>query len=331
MEIINFTVNFFKIIFLIIFIILILAIFVAHKKTNLVRYTKINNSCYEDILNFNYLNKPRVKNKNKIVISLTTIPSRIDKLYITLFSLLDQTRRVDEIILNIPYKSRKNIDYVIPKWLDVLKNKSSWLVLNRCEDYGPITKVLPTIDLYRGKNVDMIVLDDDTIYNENIVRNYCYFKNMFKKKVAITGTGYRMFKKDNTEMKYDTSLEKYGIKQVDILMGYTGYIINSDYFEKDFYDFYKSDDKFIFVDDNCISLYLRSKDIPVYSLRRLNGFSLNNANTLYRWLLDYNSDALSKNENKSNGGIRIYGQNEIDVLDRKGYYLKEIDFLHLLL
>lgn len=105
------------------------------------------------------------------IISLTTIPPRMEKTIPTLESLLRQSQSIKSIILWIPYKYRRKEfgDFNVPrlpKGIDIM----------RCDlDYGPATKVLPAAKIFKGEDVNIIYCDDDEIYDsdwaETLVRN----------------------------------------------------------------------------------------------------------------------------------------------------------------
>ena len=98
---------------------------------------------------------------------LTTIPSRLKNLEIILDSLLNQTKKIDKIILNIPkYSIRFKSNYVIPEFLKKDKFKDI-LVINRCKDYGPGTKLLGGLTYLSNKNGYVIILDDDRTIKNN--------------------------------------------------------------------------------------------------------------------------------------------------------------------
>ena len=88
-----------------------------------------------------YSKIPRVNSKDRVVVTLTTIPERIDKIQATLNSLLDQSCSPDAIYLAIPKISRiTNKPYNIPEWLidhPVIR------ILYCDKDYGPATKFIP--------------------------------------------------------------------------------------------------------------------------------------------------------------------------------------------
>ena len=79
-----------------------------------------------------------------IYVSLTTIPERVKYLDKSIESILKQTKRPDKIFVNIPkeYKRFKEIinDDQIPKFSD------SIIEITRCEDYGPGTKLLGSLN-----------------------------------------------------------------------------------------------------------------------------------------------------------------------------------------
>jgi hypothetical protein len=73
-----------------------------------------------------------------IYVTLTTIPPRLKNIHITINSILSQTIIPDLIILNIPsnYNNFSN-NYDIPSGLNNDK-----ILINRCNDFGPATKLL---------------------------------------------------------------------------------------------------------------------------------------------------------------------------------------------
>jgi len=106
--------------------------------------------------------------RSDIVISLTTTPSRIALLDLTLKSLLDQTRLPARIILNVPdFSIREEIAYTIPYHLSAL----NCLEIHRCKDLGPGTKLIPTLSRV-PPDTPILVLDDDRIYPAWLLERY---------------------------------------------------------------------------------------------------------------------------------------------------------------
>lgn len=115
----------------------------------------------------------------KIVVSFTTSPTRIYKCGPMIHSILDQTCKPDLFLLNIPEEfARTGESYNVPKYI----RKS--LTVNRIStDYGPATKILPTVMYlthansantkpYDPENTRIIYLDDDIAYPKRMIETY---------------------------------------------------------------------------------------------------------------------------------------------------------------
>jgi hypothetical protein len=108
----------------------------------------------------------------KLYISFTTIPSRINNIVEVLNSIQKQTLQPDKIIINYPDKLlRLKTISDITKFIQLIENhelyKTNKIYLNKCSDYGPITKLYPLINLNFINNEDMIIIiDDDNEYNK---------------------------------------------------------------------------------------------------------------------------------------------------------------------
>jgi hypothetical protein len=104
------------------------------------------------------------------VISLTTIPPRLPSLKKTLESLDRQS--VDVVYLNIPDVCIKtNSRYEFPEWL----TQSRWqrLSIHYCKtDYGPATKIIPTLALEQDASTQILICDDDHWYEDNWSNQY---------------------------------------------------------------------------------------------------------------------------------------------------------------
>lgn len=110
----------------------------------------------------NYKNLDRA-DTGRVVISFTTTPDRISKIKPMLNSIIDQTVKVDQIALNIPYESNGN-SYDIPKGYE------QFLSIYRSEkDYGECGKYIPTL-LREGEcGTKIIYLDDNQVYGKDLI------------------------------------------------------------------------------------------------------------------------------------------------------------------
>ncbi len=103
---------------------------------------------------------------SRIVVSLTTVPSRVASLHRTLDSLHRQDLVPDAIELNIPRQySRRDMGHIAAA--DLPKGCALFL---QDEDLGPATKVLPTVARYRGQDVMIVYCDDDHEYDPGWLR-----------------------------------------------------------------------------------------------------------------------------------------------------------------
>lgn len=103
-----------------------------------------------------------------IVISLTTIPERIENTRKIIQSELSELSGNYVIVLNLPLKYNKfDIDSKFKTEVQKLeKIQNKHFILNRCQDYGPLTKLLPTLSLNFPRETILIVRDDNCYHNE---------------------------------------------------------------------------------------------------------------------------------------------------------------------
>ena len=101
-----------------------------------------------------------------IYVSTSTIPQRIKSLDKSIKSLLNQSKKPDKIFINIPFKYRRFKETI--KDDEIPKFDNSIVEITRCEDYGPATKLLGSLDKLE-KNSLVIVFDDDHVYENYMV------------------------------------------------------------------------------------------------------------------------------------------------------------------
>ena len=187
--------------------------------------------------------------KSNFCISFSSIPSRFESIKKVLDSLNLQTTKPCKIFLNIPY-NYKRFPNIKDLNLDIFKDiKDDNLEIIRCEDYGPGTKLLGSINLL--KNFDYVILVDD---------DHCYHPRMCE-------IFNKYFNLDN-EQAYSF----FTVKIYDLVMGQgaDGFLINSNHLEGilDFYNKYVKNYKYCFLnDDFWISFFLKKfKNKQVCSL-----------------------------------------------------------------
>ena len=171
-----------------------------------------------------------------IYVSTSTIPQRIKNLDKSIKSLLNQSKKPDKIFINIPFKYRRFNETI--KDDEIPKFDSSVVEITRCEDCGPATKLLGSLDKLE-KNSLVILFDDDHVYENYMVEKFFYFYSKAP---------------NNAYSFYVHPLGNFGIGQ-----GADGFAINTNHLKgiNDFYDKVVKDYKELFLyDDLWISYFL---------------------------------------------------------------------------
>jgi stalled ribosome rescue protein Dom34 len=208
--------------------------------------------------------------KEKVIISLTTIPTRLVSEYgydmkFCIKSLLEQNNKDYEIHLNIPFVYKKTgEDYVIPNWLTEMVKENPKLKIFRTEDYGTITKLLPTITRIENPNTIIIVVDDDLVYHHELVNQH--IKNQQKWQNNPVGyDGMRSRNEDGTFSSFFNDIRDYYYSAnyrdsiVDILQHYKSISYKRKYFDDDFFNFITEMSSWN--DDLVVSSYFAKKKI----------------------------------------------------------------------
>ena len=171
-----------------------------------------------------------------ICVSISTIPQRLKNLKESVESLLNQTKKPDKIFINIPYKYKRFDETIednqIPKF------DSNIVEVTRCEDCGPGTKLLGSLDKFE-KNSLLILADDDHAYEDYMIEKFFYFYSKAP---------------NNAYSFYVHPLGNFGIGQ-----GADGFAINTNHLSgiKNFYDKVVKNYKELFLyDDLWISYFL---------------------------------------------------------------------------
>jgi hypothetical protein len=129
--------------------------------------------------------------RNQIIVTLTTIPSRIDNIWITLESIFRQSFKPDRLILWLSNEEFGNV--VLP--ISLLKLKEKGLVINYCENMKSHNKYFHTA--VKNPNACIITIDDDIIYPENMISNLIQMHNQYPFAVCSNMTHLVTFENGN--------------------------------------------------------------------------------------------------------------------------------------
>lgn len=194
-----------------------------------------------------------------VVLTLTTIPSRLNSNYHTdikacLDSLINQNYPDYKIYFNIPTVSRiDGAEYIIPEWLINLNEK---IIIHRVVDIGPATKLVPTLSMINDPETIIIVVDDDLIYHPEMINEH--IKNQEKWPESVVGYDGLRAKTFHFNDVRDYYFSGHHVdSKVDIVQHYKSVSYKRRYFENDFEQFVFN--YFSWSDDLLVSAYFASK------------------------------------------------------------------------
>lgn len=200
----------------------------------------------------------------KVIISFTTIPTRIGEIKPMVESICNQKLKPHSIVLWLP-KSYKRIqqEVVIP---DFIKNAPVEVKL--CDDVGPFTKLYYTLKQeWNNKECLIVTVDDDVYYPPN------FLSNLIKhaKKHPNKAIGYRG-RILNDKLNYSTSNLFFGAPsrkplKVDIITGTWGALYRVGFFDENIFNDKIINSNFM-VDDIWITGNLARKRCRTYDHKK---------------------------------------------------------------
>jgi len=216
------------------------------------------------------------RRRSDVIVTLTTLPSRIDRIGPTIKSLLNQTVSPGAIRINLPSVSRREgRPYVVPTWLTALRS----VAVAPCEiDYGPATKLIPAL---AGAAPDqrLLVVDDDRIYHPYLIEQFLAWSEAHPD-VAVAASGWDA-PADLTDRP--TTLiatlrgrppapikctRVKGLMEIDVMQGLSGYLVRPGFFDRAAIgDYTGAPEAAFFVDDVWISAHCRAPKVIVHGRR----------------------------------------------------------------
>ena len=184
----------------------------------------------------------------KLIISLTTLPTRWETIQPCLESLVNQEYEDFEIHLNLPLSTKWDGGFN----KDEIKDIHPLIKVYYVEDKGPITKVYYTLQRFKGSNQRIVSVDDDVVYDKDMLNHY----NEWAKKLPNDTLGYNGICIVDGELTPVRDVDT--PTNVDILEGYKSVCYLPSHFEDDFFDEFWNRNIF---DDPTLSGYLKHKNI----------------------------------------------------------------------
>ena len=216
-----------------------------------------------------------------IIVSLTTVPSRLmndPSIQSALKSILEQSGIEYEVHWNIPY-SYQQVAIQLPEWLPEWQKKYSHLKVFRCADFGPITKIYPTIQRVINLNTVIISADDDLIYDDGFIT--AHLKGIKKYPDCAIGFAGVTSIEDDVIGRYHFASTQPEDVRVRMLEGYKTISYRKHFFTEELDQFvfshwnddvaisaylgYKNIKKMVLTCENCIDFTPRAESFPVIS------------------------------------------------------------------
>jgi hypothetical protein len=184
--------------------------------------------------------------KNKIIICMTAIPSRINLIEPVINSLISQCVTPDKIYINVPVEYKRFKEKIKePKFInEKYKDMVEFFYLDN--DYGPATKFIGSLLNNKISKNDLVVITDDDVVKVN---NWLRMLLSNHEKNRITGF---------VEKQLGES----------IIWGYLGYVFRKGLLNvKDIIKFYsKVYTECFLVDDHWFTGYCHYRKIPIYNI-----------------------------------------------------------------
>jgi hypothetical protein len=293
-------------------IIILFYILLVVNNYNIFRYIFINYFPFSYCNPKKYQLISRVQKKERVIVTFTTVPGRINKVRYTIASILNQTVRVDEICIYVPYKSSKGNEYIIPEWMEELERKLLQFKIKRCNrDWGPATKIIPALLEFENMDCTIIYIDDDIIYNKNMLETLISYNKIYPG-YAICNQGWDVERWNGKSSlfsrtlhhaaKYIPNVDPYNHVFTDVLQGFSGVLVKPQFFDmKKLVNFDEYPQEVFFVDDVYLSGHLNDQGIHristliqsglPYFEEFIQGFLLRNAS--YSLSSEHNNDLIN--------------------------------------
>src|SRR3954470_22958596 len=207
----------------------------------------------------------RTVDNRRVIVSLSTVPDRINNFSPTIRSLLNQTRLPDEMGLAISeFSIREQRPYVVPKYI------SCWprvRVLRCAEDWGPATKFIGAIqdELTAGRQNSLImVVDDDRLYPRDAIETYLYYNEQLPD-AALCFRGPAMPSTlDWDDAKMIRASELREPRAVAVITGCGSYLIQPRFFDESLWTYSVAPQVAFDIDDIWISGWLSRRGVKRY-------------------------------------------------------------------
>jgi hypothetical protein len=209
---------------------------------------------------------------NKLIISLTTIDSRLDLISNVIKSILTQTYLPD--IIHIFYSSEPFFydngisDDIINKLKDECQTIKPEILFTNTENIGSYRKLIPALKIY--KNNIIITIDDDILFEPNFIEKYIEAYNKYKCIIYSIGKSIDLknINNNNNKKKFINIKPTFIPLSHIIPEGYGGILYHTNMFDTNFINlnFKEFPELILKNDDVFFRLYTFKKNIKVFNI-----------------------------------------------------------------
>lgn len=204
--------------------------------------------------------------QKNVVVTMTTTPARINKIWPTLNSIALQSQQPEKIYLWIP-KSFKRFAHAtiqtLPNFMQHYTNlEVQWIE----HDYGPATKLLPCLQHIAYQQTKLIIIDDDRIYPPHFIEDLLTYERL-DPCAALGIAGTIMHGPQRCEYRATKKLAL-----VDVLLGYNGMLVKPAFFSEAVFQYPPNLSEAFYEDDVWLSGHLHQRNIRRLLIPSLPGW-----------------------------------------------------------
>ena len=240
------------------------------KKYDLIKnkiISKLTNFIYPMYSHFHRI--PDDSGNQSIIVSLTSFPQRINKMYYCLYSLLNQELKPYKVVLWLANTQFPNGLNDVP--LKIRKLKKFGLEIEFCNDYKSYKKIIPSLSKYNGKII--VTADDDVLYPENWLKELFEQHMRYPDKI-ICHRAHQIVFKDDAVLPYtewnSLSPDILGPSKDIVAIGVGGILYPAHIFDVSDFNYEEIKEVAPFTDDIYLKYIELKKNIDIVKVRKLS-------------------------------------------------------------
>jgi len=209
-------------------------------------------------------NRGNLNEEGKVIVSLTTKPSRIHKTWLVIESILRQSEKPDALLLCLSEQEFTSKD-MVPKEVLQQEKRGLQIVFTK-ENLKPHNKYMYAMENF--PNASIVTIDDDKIYPKNLIANLKSYNKLYPG--AICTTMARVIKFNNKEVEpynnWNIYTKNSAPKHSLLSLGVSGVLFPPKSLHPDLFDKDTLREKSLLADDLWLKVMALKNNTPVASL-----------------------------------------------------------------